>query len=105
MSGLNDIVTRRGGEVRITCRVQPRAGRSAVKGVQGGSVRIALAAPPVDGRANEELREFLSDKLDIPKSAVSIVHGDKGRDKIVACAGIDRATVLSKLGITESGIA
>ncbi len=92
-------MTQRDGEVRITCRIQPRAGRSKVKDVQGGSVRIALAAPPVDGRANEELRDFLSDKLDIPKSAVSIVHGDKGRDKIVACAGVDRATVITKLGI------
>ena len=103
MADNQEIVSQRDGEVRITCRVQPRAGRSKVKGIQGGSLRIALAAPPVDGRANEELREFLSDTLGIPKSAVTIVHGEKGRDKIVACTGIDRATALAKLGIAEDG--
>ena len=99
MADNQEIVSQRDGEVRITCRVQPRAGRSAVKGIQGGSLRIALAAPPVDGRANEELREFLSDTLDVPKSSITIVHGEKGRDKIVACRGVDKASVTAKLGI------
>ncbi len=74
--------------------MSPRAGRSRIKGVRDGVLQVALAAPPVEGRANEALIEFLSEELGIPKSRISILSGEKGRNKVVLIQGIDKATLL-----------
>ncbi len=71
------------GAVRFTVYVQPRASRSEVAGVHGDAVKIRLAAPPVDGAANKELVTFLGKKLGVPKSAIRIVSGERGRRKIL----------------------
>lgn len=68
---------------RITCRVQPRASRTALAGVMGGALKIALTAPPVDGKANAALCEFLAELFHRPKSSVSVVSGQTGRNKII----------------------
>ena len=73
---------------RIACRVQPRASRTAVAGILGGALKVALTAPPVDGKANAALCEFFSELLHLPKSAVSVVSGQTGRNKIVELAGL-----------------
>ncbi len=58
-----------------------------------GTVKIRLKAPPVDGKANKELIEFLSDILDVPPSRIEIVAGQTHRNKLVAIEGMDQATV------------
>ncbi|MBI4500379.1 MAG: DUF167 domain-containing protein [Gemmatimonadetes bacterium] len=82
---------------RLVIWVQPRASRTEVAGMHGDAVKIRLAAPPVDGAANEELIRLLADKLGVPRSAVSIAAGRSGRRKTVEVEGIDRATLEARL--------
>ena len=69
-------VEARDGGVRFPVRVQPRASRTEIAGVQQGALKVRLQAPPVDGAANEALVEFLSDTLDVPRRMIRIVAGD-----------------------------
>lgn len=58
---------------------------------------IRLAAPPVEGAANDALVAFLSEVLDLPRRNIRIVSGDKSRDKRIAAAGIDQTTAMARL--------
>jgi uncharacterized protein (TIGR00251 family) len=87
------IVQERGGAVRFTVRVQPRAPRSKVDGVHAGALRVRLAAPPVDGAANEELIALLAEQLRVPKRAISIVSGGTSRTKLIQIEGVTVAGV------------
>ena len=84
--------------VRFRVRVQPRASRTELAGAHGDAVRVRIAAPPVDGEANAELIAFLAKKLGVAKSAVDIVSGESGRDKLVEVAGARVADVREALG-------
>ena len=75
----------------------PRAPRNRVDGLRGDAVLIRLAAPPVEGAANEALVAFLSDALDLPRRNVTIVSGETSRDKRVRIEGIDEATARTRL--------
>jgi uncharacterized protein len=83
--------------VTLSVRVQPRAARDALAGVRAGALLVRLQAPPVDGRANEALARFLGRVLDVPPSAITLVRGASGRDKVVRIAGTDAATVRARL--------
>jgi uncharacterized protein len=72
--------------------VTPRASRDAIKGQYQGALKVRLTAPPLDGRANEALRRLLAESLNVPVSAVRIVAGEKSRMKLVAVAGVSRAS-------------
>ena len=80
----------------LTVRVQPKASRNACNVDDGGRVRIALTAPPVDGAANEALIEFVADRLDIAKRCVRLVSGGKSRDKTIAIDGLSIESVLHR---------
>ena len=80
-------ITQRGTAVRFTVRVQPRASRSEVVGLHGDALKIRLAAPPVDGAANEALVRLLADLLDVPRRAVRIEGGHASRSKLVEVDG------------------
>jgi uncharacterized protein (TIGR00251 family) len=67
----------------IEIRVQPRASRSELAGLHGGRLRVRLQAPPVDGRANLALVDFLARAFSVPRASVVIEHGLGGRDKRV----------------------
>ena len=77
------------GEVRLTLRVQPRAGRSRVLGRHGVALKVQVAAPPVEGAANAAVVEVIADWLDVPRRSVALVQGERGRDKVVAIAVAD----------------
>jgi uncharacterized protein len=77
--------------------VIPRAPRTRVDGTRGGAVLIRLAAPPVDGAANEALIAFLADALELPRRNIRIVSGEKSRDKRVHVAGMNESTALERL--------
>jgi uncharacterized protein (TIGR00251 family) len=78
---------RDGADLVIDVRVQPRASRSEISGRHGERLRIRLQAPPVDGRANAALVEFLAGVFDVPRASVTIEHGFAGRDKRVRIHG------------------
>jgi uncharacterized protein (TIGR00251 family) len=69
---------------RITIRVIPNASRSEVVGREGATWKIRLAAPPVDGKANEALIRFLADLLDVAPSEIDIVKGRSSKTKILS---------------------
>jgi uncharacterized protein len=81
----------------IDVRVIPRAGKSGIAGWRGDSLLVRLNAAPVDGAANAELIELLTDALDVPKRAVSIVSGERARQKRIRIDGLTREFVGSKL--------
>jgi len=74
---------RDGDDWMLAIRVQPNASVSEVAGEYGDQLRVRLAAPPVDGRANEALVTFLARALDVPKSSVSVARGQSSRSKTV----------------------
>ena len=74
---------RDGRDLVLEVRVQPRASRSELAGLHGDRVRVRLQAPPVDGRANAALVEFLAEAFGVPRARVTIEHGLAGRDKRV----------------------
>jgi uncharacterized protein (TIGR00251 family) len=75
----------------IIVHVVPRAKVTEVAGWHGDAIRIRLAAPPVDGAANEELVRFLAERLGVPRSAVAIVRGSTARRKTVSVHGVTAA--------------
>ena len=81
------------GEVIFTVRVQPRASRDGIDGVREGALRVRLTAPPVEGEANAALVRFLAGRLHLPKSAVRILSGERGRVKRIAVRGATAAAV------------
>lgn len=83
--------------VTIDVRVQPRASRTQLDGVHAGSLRVRLAAPPVDGAANAELIAFLARRLGIRREEIEIVAGARGRRKRILITGLDRAAVEQRL--------
>ena len=85
------------GAVTFTVRVTPRSSRNQIVGVEGGALKIRLTAPPVEGAANAALIEFIAAWLGVKRSAVSIVSGDKARNKIVRVNGVTREQVLEKV--------
>jgi uncharacterized protein len=91
------MVQDRGGAVRFTVRVQPRAPRNAVVGVHAGALNVKLNAPPVDGAANEALVDVLSEWLDVPKRAIAIVTGATSRAKVVEVTGVTAAHVQQRV--------
>jgi uncharacterized protein (TIGR00251 family) len=74
---------RRDETATLTLHVQPGARRTEVAGAHGDALKIRLAAPPVDGKANAALVEFVAARLDLPKSAVRLVGGQTSRRKIL----------------------
>jgi uncharacterized protein (TIGR00251 family) len=74
--------------VTFAVRVQPRASKSGVAGEIDGAVKIRLAAPPVDGEANEEMIRFLAKLFGLPRANVELVSGATNRNKVVRVSGI-----------------
>ncbi|HLE23983.1 MAG TPA: DUF167 domain-containing protein [Anaerolineales bacterium] len=86
------------GGSAITVRVTPRARRTEVAEVlEDGTIRIRVTAPPVEGKANAALIEFLADALKIRKSRVEIVAGVRGLDKIVSITDLSAGEVQRRL--------
>jgi len=92
------ISLRESGEgVIFSVRVQPRASQTAIAGVIGDSVKVALAAPPVDGKANEALIRFFAELFGVARSHVEIVSGGASRNKVVRVVGVSLELVRGRL--------
>jgi hypothetical protein len=72
-----------GNVLCINVHVQPNARTTEVAGRHGDAIKIRVAAPPVDARANQLLLDFIAEKLRVPRSAVGLRHGAKGRRKLI----------------------
>jgi uncharacterized protein (TIGR00251 family) len=72
-----------GDGAKLAVRVKPRASKSRVLGMKAGVLEVAVAAPPVDGAANEELVRTLAAHFDVPKSSLSVVSGQTSKHKMV----------------------
>jgi len=73
----------------LDLHVQPGAKRTAAVGEHGGRLKLKIAAPPVDNKANAHLLAWLAAQLGVPKSAVRLVRGESSRQKTVAVCGVD----------------
>lgn len=91
------LVVSKDGAQRIEIHAKPRASKSALRGVKGGALEVALAAPPVDGAANEELVRFLAAALGIARRDVRLLRGEGARTKLVEIVGLDAASVRQRL--------
>jgi uncharacterized protein (TIGR00251 family) len=85
--------------VTFAIKVQPRAKRNAIVGELGDALKVALTAPPVDGKANEACVEFFAEVLRVPRSAVMIASGQTSRNKVIRVVGISVALVRERLGV------
>ena len=83
--------------VKLEVRVIPRAKRTEVAGRRGSALLVRLAAPPVDGAANDALRAFLAERLGVPQRQIAIVRGAASRDKTVAIEGVSAAAIEAAL--------
>ena len=85
------------GAVTFRVRVQPRASRTEVAGEHAGAVKLRIASPPVDGKANEECRRFLAKLLGVSASSVEIISGDSSRDKVIRVHNVSTERVSQAL--------
>jgi hypothetical protein len=84
--------------VRLSVKVQPGASRNAVVGKNGEEWKLAVTAPPVEGRANQACIELVAERLGIPRSAVRIARGQSGRKKILEIEGLPIGEIERRLG-------
>ncbi len=85
--------------VSVTCWVQPRASKNKVVGLHGDAVKIAITAPPVDGKANAAIVKFMSKLLGVGKSSIEIASGQNGRNKIIKITGVSLTEFKQKSGL------
>ena len=83
--------------IHFTVKVHPRARKNAITGIVGDALKLALTAPPVEGKANQAVIEFFADLFQIPRSSVTIASGETSRNKVVRVAGASKAAVEQKL--------
>ena len=86
------------GAVTFKVKVQPRAPRTEIVGEHAGAIKLRVAAPPVDGKANEECRRFLAKLFKVSATSVEIISGDSSRDKVIRIRSISARRVLEALG-------
>jgi uncharacterized protein (TIGR00251 family) len=81
------------GRITLTLHIQPGAKKTELAGLHGDALKIRLAAPPVDGKANEALVKFVAETLGLPKSAVSLKSGQTSRRKVLEVTGADQTVI------------
>jgi len=78
-------------------KVHPRAKKNAITGEAGEALKLALTAPPVEGRANEACIAFFAELLNVARSSVTIAAGESRRNKVICVRGLSAAQVQAKL--------
>jgi uncharacterized protein (TIGR00251 family) len=86
------------GAVTIRVRVQPRARRTEIVGELDGAIKLKIAAPPVEGKANEECRRYLAKLLKVSATSVEIIAGESSRDKVIRVSNMSARRILEALG-------
>ena len=80
-------------------KVHPRAKKNAITGEVGDALKVALTAPPVDGKANGACVEFFAKLLKVPRSSITIASGQTSRNKVIRVAGLTSQQVRERLGV------
>ncbi|MCG6875588.1 MAG: DUF167 domain-containing protein [Betaproteobacteria bacterium] len=73
----------------IAIHVQPGAKRSAVAGIHGERLKVRIAAPPIEGRANAAIVAFIAERLGVPRAQVKVARGERSRDKLIEIEVLD----------------
>jgi uncharacterized protein len=92
-----------GKSARIEVRLQSRGSRDELLGWRDGVLRAKVTAPPVDGRANQSLCRLIAKQLGVPPSRVSVVRGEKSRDKVIRVEGVEIAGLRRALASDRKG--
>jgi uncharacterized protein (TIGR00251 family) len=87
--------------VVVAVRVKPRASQMRVEGERAGRLLIQVTAPPLDGRANEAVCKLLAKTLGVSPGHVSVVAGERARDKLVRVDRVTPAHVMERLGVVQ----
>ena len=96
------VLVTKDGAVRLEVRAKPRAKRSGIVGAKGGALEVSLAAPPVDGAANDELVRVLAAALGVPRRQLALVRGESSRTKLVEVTGLSEADVRARIEAATS---
>ena len=81
----------------LELKIIPNAPRNEIAGWLGSALKVKVHAPALEGRANDELLTFLADTLGVPRRSVTLLRGDKSRQKVVKIDGLDDATLRARL--------
>lgn len=81
----------------LKLRIVPNARRNEVVGEHGDAVKLKVAAPAVEGKANEALLEYLAELLEVPRRTLSLSAGEKSRDKSIVVEGLELAEARRRL--------
>lgn len=82
---------------RIAVRLRPRGRADELLGIEDGVVQARVSAPPVDGKANKALRRLVAKRLGVAPSRVTLVRGERSREKLLEVEGLEREEALSRL--------
>lgn len=85
--------------VQFKVKLQPRAKKNEICGIQGEELKVRLTAPPVDGEANDAFIKFLASCLKISRATIKIVSGHTNPHKLIHIEGIDKATLIKSLNL------
>lgn len=85
-------------EARIEVRLRPRGHADELLGLVDGVLQAKVSAPPVDGKANKALCRLVAKRAGVAPSRVSVIRGEKSRDKLLLIEGIDEPTLMGRLG-------
>ena len=83
--------------ITFAVKVHPRARKNAITGTVGDALKLALTAPPVEGKANQAVIEFFADLFQISRSSVTIASGETSRNKVVRIAGVTKPAAEQRL--------
>ena len=88
-----------GDGATFAVKIHPRAKKNAITGEVGDALKLALTAPPVEGRANEACIEFLANLLKVPRSSVTIASGETSRRKVIRVVGLSATELRQRLNL------
>ena len=83
----------------LALKVIPNAPRNEIVGRLGDAIKVKIHAPPLEGRANDALCDYLAECLNVPRRSVTVLRGDASRQKIVRVDGLSLAEATLRLGI------
>jgi hypothetical protein len=85
--------------VTFSIKVHPRAKKNGITGEVGDALKVALTAPPVEGKANEACIDFFAKLLEVPRSSVTIGAGETSRNKVIRVVGLPAAEIEKRLNL------
>lgn len=85
------------GVVRLAIHAQPGAKRNAVVGLHDGALKLAVSAPPVEGKANDAITSFIAESIKLPARNVTVLSGQTSRRKVLSLEGITLADARTRI--------